>query len=370
VKRSFWGTRGRLFLTVLVGVAGATPAHAQEPSRPRTAQTQRLEHTVKRGDTLWDLANTYLNNPFLWPLIYDVNRNVVDNPHWIQPNQNLLIVIPPLPREKEAAVVVVAKQPTGERTSVTIRTRFYSPPATAATPTSIMMETPAPRRVEPGEFHASPWLADADHLPVRGSLLGPAAGNRESQHASTPFHPYERVYLRYHGETRPLVGELLLVVKVGRSIDGYGRIIQPTGVVRVDSMYTSTMLALVTHQFGRMERGDIVLPMDSFPGTSAAATPINDGPQGTIVGFLVRQPVYGTEELGFVSLGHASGVNVGDELQAQLPAGGAEDRLPAQPIARLVVTRVAQRSATVRVLSLQHPVLQPGLPVRLVARMQ
>src|SRR5262245_14278225 len=233
---------------MLLWLTCAATAHAQEQPRPLAAQPQRLEHTVKRGDTLWDLARTYLNNPFLWPAIYDVNRSVVENPHWIQPDQNLIIIIPPLPAEKESAVVVLAKSSTSERASVTSRTRFYLRPDTTSTATLASAETPALRGVEPGEFHAAPWLADPDQLPIRGSLFEPAAAALESQQASTTLHRYDRVFLRYHGNTRPKAGAVLLVVKVGRSIDGYGRIIQPTGVVRVDSTYSSTMLGLVTQQ--------------------------------------------------------------------------------------------------------------------------
>ena len=32
-------------------------------------------HIVERGDTLWDLSKRYLNNPFLWPQIWDKNRS-------------------------------------------------------------------------------------------------------------------------------------------------------------------------------------------------------------------------------------------------------------------------------------------------------
>ena len=33
-------------------------------------------HIIVRGDTLWDLSNHYLQNPFLWPQLWDANRYI------------------------------------------------------------------------------------------------------------------------------------------------------------------------------------------------------------------------------------------------------------------------------------------------------
>ena len=47
-------------------------------------------HIIVRGDTLWDLSNQYLQNPFLWPQLWDANR-YIENPHLIYPGDPVRI---------------------------------------------------------------------------------------------------------------------------------------------------------------------------------------------------------------------------------------------------------------------------------------
>lgn len=49
------------------------------------------EYTVKRGDTLWDIARTYLNQPWYWPELWYLNPQV-QNPHLIYPGDKLRLV--------------------------------------------------------------------------------------------------------------------------------------------------------------------------------------------------------------------------------------------------------------------------------------
>ena len=45
---------------------------------------------VKKGDTLWDLANRFLKDPWRWPLIWKHNEDVA-NPHLIFPGDLLIV---------------------------------------------------------------------------------------------------------------------------------------------------------------------------------------------------------------------------------------------------------------------------------------
>lgn len=42
------------------------------------------EYTVVPGDTLWDLCERFLQNPFYWPKIWSINPHI-ENAHWIYP---------------------------------------------------------------------------------------------------------------------------------------------------------------------------------------------------------------------------------------------------------------------------------------------
>jgi hypothetical protein len=114
----------------------------------------------------------------------------------------------------------------------------------------------------------------------------------------------------------------------------------------------------------------VALALPEFPTATGAASATSTGLVGSIVGFETLQPVASREDLAFLSLGSAAGVEPGDEFVAYLlPVTEAWGIRPAVDVARLQVVRVGEWTSTARVVGLEQPALEVGLPVRLVARL-
>ena len=67
----------------------------QSPRPPPDTNIQPVpgapeEYTIQKGDTLWDLSQKFLNNPWYWPKIWSLNPGI-ENPHWIYPGNKLRI---------------------------------------------------------------------------------------------------------------------------------------------------------------------------------------------------------------------------------------------------------------------------------------
>ncbi len=72
----------RIISLVLLAGAIALPAKADELQLKENAPDT---YVVRGGDTLWDISGQFLESPWRWPEIWNLNRDQIKNPHWIYP---------------------------------------------------------------------------------------------------------------------------------------------------------------------------------------------------------------------------------------------------------------------------------------------
>ena len=77
-----WFIAFALLLTASFSVADALSLKPGAPS----------VYVVKKGDTLWDIAGMYLDDPWRWPSIWQINDQV-SNPNLIYPGDRLNLVM-------------------------------------------------------------------------------------------------------------------------------------------------------------------------------------------------------------------------------------------------------------------------------------
>ena len=81
MKKYLLGILGCVVLALQVMAADPVALRSDHPD----------EYVVKRGDTLWDISGRFLEKPWLWPEIWQVNPQIA-NPHLIYPGDRLSLI--------------------------------------------------------------------------------------------------------------------------------------------------------------------------------------------------------------------------------------------------------------------------------------
>jgi len=360
---------------IALGVALCAPmaAHAQQTDSTARPST----HTVKTGDTLWDLARVYLGDPFLWPEIYRINTDVVEDPHWIYPGEVLRI---PGGNAGEPGVVAeltpsdsgISEEPV-EASGPTMFRRAERRSAIAAARANGMMIDEAPA-VRAGEYYSAPFvIGDSPHR-RSGRIIGTTEiPGVAVSHERTFMQNEERIYVRIPAESIPAIGDRYLTYKLGPDIPGIGQIVIPTGIVVVEKPSNGdATIVRVVRQFLDIELGQNVIPLDNFVSPPAAPlTPIELGPTAKIAWIQGDPALASLQTYLVVAVGSDEGVKPGDEFQIyrERTRTGEGDYLPAEQIGVAHAVRVGSKATTLIVTGQRNPAIREGARTQLSARM-
>ncbi len=412
---------------VAVAVVGVytTTARAQDSTLANGVRT----HTVRAGESLYDIAQAYLGDGDLWPEIIRFNRHLVLDPRWIFPNEILRIpprpagapdntalaaATPPTPSAQPAAPS--GAQPAAPVTPQASASASSETPSVAAAPTE--QDTGAAPAANDEGAAAAPGATLFNHPPQGQNLF--AGGGRTSglvvhrregvsagDHNGAPYMDRDggprnsgevvgvvdlssiidaaavehyglgqELYIRMPRGSRPEVGQRYYTYTLGESFGDHGQVIEPTGIVTVTQPGSGNVATVVriTQQFAYMQLGQGVLPVDPAILPNSQPAPLTGGAQAHVV-WVEHNQVLPT--VGYYVVldapNNRGSVRVGDQLtlfrprlKQDMPRGDIV--LPESDIAVAQVVRVTQFGISAVIIAQDQPAVEPGVTARVTAR--
>ena len=212
----------------LSGGNTATVRGSGEGSFSLTGQSVSVPayHTVRRGDTLWDLCNHYYENPWAWPRVWSFNPQI-QNPHWIYPGDRI---------QMRASGGPTSQNVTGE---TFVRSRAMVPQGTVF-------------------LRDEGYIAD-EAREVWGEVLGSPQDNMLLAEG-------DEVYLEIKGDRDVRIGQEFTIFEKTRrpeAGDSKGYIVRFKGTARVTRWNEKTRVAqaTLTESLDVIERGALIGPV-------------------------------------------------------------------------------------------------------------
>jgi hypothetical protein len=285
------------------------------------------EYVVQVGDTLWDIAGTFLKDPWYWPEIWYVNPEI-ENPHLIYPGDVLgLVYIDGQPRITNVRASTYRLSPQARVTPLTEAVTSIPYEDVAAFLSSGVI-------LERSQADSLPYL-----LATRGDHMMASAGNQ--------------IYVRGLSETAP--GSRYSVVHVGEPLYdpdddrliGYQGISVGDGTLRRGGDPATVAL---TDSSREAKPGDRLLPeavdipLNFFP--RAPSNPI----EGRIISVVGGVTQIGQYMVVVLNRGSNNGVSVGDVLTVWQTGqkiddrfGGGNVKLPDEEAGTIMVFKTFDR---------------------------
>ena len=308
---------------------------------------QETTHMVKDGDTLWDIAGFYYQNPFLWPFIWRANLTTIADPHWIYPDQ--VFVIPPSPEER------ITEVPPPEEPVYMPEQVTAVPPAEEPAAEVISVVKPEDRIFSEELIHRAGWIV-AEDMPYWGKITGtePQGVKYITTHKIIYIDRVDGVEV--DGEVTIFrMGKTLTHPKTGKRI---GKEIIVLGKATVEAVGEEGSRCKVMASYEIIKKGDFVIPYEPILAPAKVELiPATRQLEGYVVEVkhLPAEKITLPHDFAFIDQGEEAGIAVGDifDVYEERKVGGKE--MPDFTIAKIQVVSVFNQASTGLVLAEREP---------------
>jgi hypothetical protein len=357
-----------LFLVVfLATVEAQTPgsgvAPAPTPTTAPSPEGSEGDYVVKKGDTLWGIARSLLNDPLLWPQLWERNR-FITNPNRIFPGDTL--AIPGREAAPPAAQVEAPRpEPPKEAPKEQAQAPAPSPPAPRAAPEIIVTPLPPVPPASQMAIACSPVLLQEAVADTAG--IGSIIRTRDN---AVLVSQEDYVDIGLDKDQIPKVGDRLAVIRAGDRVfhpwqkNILGRALLTLGIIEVMEIRDKTVRARITYSCEAMSGGNRVGPLilTPFP-VDKIAQPTSRQVEGFIVDSPRWFPYVGLQNAVYLDVGGVQGISPGDVFAIYRPVAPAADLqtgklfpIPPERLGEATVIRVTNTSSTAVITASQKEI--------------
>lgn len=336
-------------------------------------------YVIKRGDNLWNLAGSFLDDPWRWKDIWEQNQYIL-NPDLIYPGRDILLGY--------AAVMANASQNNPPIDSSYILNPKSFTDATAGfledttTANADSVELAQKQEDEFRTLHmlirkkilTPEFLASAPILwrqKDSKGLLYPGDARIDPNVTRESFQQFEEVPIKVFGKTQYQVGDTLQIFRSMRMVNYKKKpanMVRRIGYARVIEVKRDKLKATLFQVWDVVKAGDRVGKAETFPRIAVGEYTVPDQQVQAGVFERVELTMFPYPYHTFIAdRGTADGVKLGDLFLAY--ATTAKEPSPA-PVQLACVVHVENDYATLATVQLYNNTLAPGDKVALVKRMQ
>jgi len=268
------------------------------------AQEQKYkDYTIQKGDTLWDISNDELNDPFLWPKIWKENPHI-KNPDFILPRQKIKIPLHIIQKE-----IIAQPKPRPKPVQRTETKIEITAPEVQPRPFTKIMET-APKQE---------YLVDKHLLTVAGYIsdsVNSVGVIYDTPAETSQLVPGDYAYIRTDNPVKK--GDTFYIIypveKVKHPVTGahLGTRIAILGTAEVVEEQDPKIL--ITKSYVEIPVGSLLDTYYEIEPPLNIENPRKPDVDGYIVTSLRRLKYLGTENVVFIDKGSNDGLQVGDIL--------------------------------------------------------